>query len=138
MAKTAYASVDDYIAAQREELRPVLEQVRAAIRKGVPDAVEVISYQMPAYKMAGGVVIFFAGWKDHFSLYPFADDATAPFEKELAPYARSKGGIRFPLSQKPPLKLIEKLARARAAETQKRFEEKKTARAAARRAKAKA
>jgi uncharacterized protein YdhG (YjbR/CyaY superfamily) len=138
MAKTDHASVDDYIAAQREELRPVLEQVRAAIRKGVPDAVEVISYQMPAYKAAGGVVIFFAVWKDHFALYPFADDATAPFEKELAPYARSKGGIRFPLSQKPPLKLIEKLARARAAETQKRFEEKKAARAAGRRGKAKA
>jgi uncharacterized protein YdhG (YjbR/CyaY superfamily) len=138
MPKTDYMSVDEYIAAQREDLRPVLEQVRAAIRKGAPDCVEVISYQMPAYKAAGGVVIFFAGWKDHFSLYPFADDAVAPFAEELAGYARSKGGIRFPLSQKPPLKLIEKLARARAAETQKRFEEKKAARAAARRAKAKA
>lgn len=135
MPKTDYMSVDEYIAAQREDLRPVLEQVRAAIRKGAPDCVEVISYQMPAYKAAGGVVIFFAAWKDHFSLYPFADDAIAPFEKELAGYARSKGGIRFPLSQKPPLKLIEKLARARAAETQKRFEEKQTAKASKRRAK---
>lgn len=136
MAQTSDTSVDDYIAAQREELRPVLEQVRAAIRKAVPDAVETISYQMPAYKAAGGVVIFFAGWKEHFSLYPFADDVVAQFAKELAPYERSKGTIKFPLSQKPPLKLIEKLAKARAADTQKRFEAKQAAKAAARRAKA--
>ena len=138
MTKSGFTSVDDYIAAQREDLRPVLEQVRAAIRKGAPDCVEVISYQMPAYKAAGGVVIFFAGWKDHFSLYPFADDVALQFEEELAPYERSKGTIRFALSQKPPLKLIEKLARARAADTQKRFEEKQAAKAAARRLKAKA
>lgn len=137
MAKTDYKSVDDYIAAQRDDLRPVLEQVRAAIRKGALDCVEVISYQMPAYKAPGGVVIFFAGWKDHFALYPFADDVAAQFEKELAPYERSKGGIRFPLSETPPLKLIENLARARAAETQRRFEAKKAAKAAKRRPPAK-
>ena len=136
MANTDYQSVDDYIAAQCEELRPVLEQVRTAIRKGAPDCVEVISYQMPAYKAAGGVVIFFAGWKEHFSIYPLTEEVAAQFEKELAPFEKSKGTVRFPLSKKPPLKLIEKLARARAAETQKRFEEKQAA-SAVKRAKAK-
>jgi len=121
MARTAYKSVDDYIAAQREELQPVLEQVRAAIRKGAPGCVELISYQMPAYKAAGGLVIFFAGWKDHFSIYPLTEDVAMQFEKDLAPFEKSKGTVRFPLSQKPPLKLIEKLAKARAAETQARF-----------------
>lgn len=134
MAKTRFPSVDAYIAAQPEAVQPVLQQVRAAIRKGAPDAAEVISYQIPAYKAAGGLVIFFAGWKEHFSLYPFADDVAAQFEKELAPYDRSKGTIKFSLSEKPPLKLIEKLARARAAETQKRFEMKQTAKAEKKRA----
>jgi hypothetical protein len=72
MARTDVKSVDDYIAAQPAEVRPVLEQVRAAIRKAIPKAEEVISYQIPAYKLDGQTVIFFAGFKGHFSLYPIA------------------------------------------------------------------
>ena len=130
MANTDYKPVDDYIAAQPAPRRAVLQSVRAAIRKVLPDAAEVISYQIPAYRMPGGVVVFFAGWKEHFSLYPFADDVAAQFEKELAPYERSKGTIKFPYAQKPPLKLIEKLAKARAIETQARHEAKQAAKAA--------
>jgi uncharacterized protein YdhG (YjbR/CyaY superfamily) len=62
MAKTNFKSVDEYIASQPVELQRVLERVRGAIRKAVPGAEEVISYQMPAYKLHGRLVIYFAGY----------------------------------------------------------------------------
>jgi len=116
MAKTDFTSVDDYIAAQPEEVRAVLRRVRGVIRKAVPAAEEVISYQIPAYKLPGGRVIWFAGWKKHFSLYPATGRLVAEFKKELAPYTVSKGTIRFPLSEPVPAKLIERIAKFRAKE----------------------
>jgi uncharacterized protein YdhG (YjbR/CyaY superfamily) len=111
MAKIQFASVDEYVAAQPESSRPILEKVRSLIRKAVPDAEEVISYQIPAYKLEGGRRIFFAGWKKHFSLYPATGRLQDEFAKDLAPYEVSKGTIRFPLSEGVPSKLIERLAR---------------------------
>ena len=66
MAKT----VDEYIASQPDAARSVLERVRSTIRKALPAADEVISYQIPAFKLHGRVVIYFAGWKQHYSIYP--------------------------------------------------------------------
>jgi len=68
VAKTDFTSVDQYLATQPEAARAVLTQVRGIIRKAVPGAAEVISYQIPAYKLPGGVVIYFAGWKQHYSI----------------------------------------------------------------------
>jgi uncharacterized protein YdhG (YjbR/CyaY superfamily) len=113
MAKTGFKSVDDYIAAQPETTQAILARVRHAIRRAVPDADEVISYQMPTYKKNGKPVIYFAGWKEHFSLYPAGARLVAAFEKELAPYAISKGTIRFPLNEPVPVKLIERIVRFR-------------------------
>ncbi len=127
MANTDYKSVDDYIAAQPERLQALLQSVRAAIRNGAPDTKEDISYQIPAYKAPGGTVIFFAGWKEHFSLYPLSAELAETFKTELASYKMSKGTIRFPLSEPPPLKLIERLAKARAAEIAKLAEQKRAA-----------
>ncbi len=70
MAKTDFKSVDEYIASQPEAVQGVLERVRGAIRKAVPSAEEVISYKIPSYKLQGGPVLYFAGWKKHHSLYP--------------------------------------------------------------------
>jgi uncharacterized protein YdhG (YjbR/CyaY superfamily) len=117
MAKTGFKSVDDYIASQPKAVQGVLERVRAVIRKALPAAQEVISYQIPAYKMTGGVVLYFAGWSKHYSLYPAGDRVVATFFKDdLAPYQVSKGTIRFPLSQPVPVKLIERIAKFRAKE----------------------
>jgi uncharacterized protein YdhG (YjbR/CyaY superfamily) len=113
MAKTAIKSMDDYIAAQPEALRGVLERVRSAIRKAVPEADELISYQIPTFKLRGHVVLCFAGWKQHYSLYP-ATDLVAAFKTDIAPYQVSKGTIRFPLSEPVPVKLIERIAKLRA------------------------
>jgi|SRR5215467_1110324 len=116
MPKTANNSVDDYIAAQPQAVRATLERVRSAIRKALPGADEVISYAIPAYKLNGVTVIYFAGWKQHYSLYPAGARLVAEFKDEIAQYKVSKGTIRFPLSDPVPVKLVERIAKFRAKE----------------------
>ena len=116
MANTDFKSVDAYLSTKPKEVREILERVRTTIRKAVPRAVETISYQIPAYKLPGGTVLFFAGWKEHYSLYPATGQLPVVFKKELKPYALSKGTIRFPLGEPVPVKLIAALAKFRAKE----------------------
>jgi uncharacterized protein YdhG (YjbR/CyaY superfamily) len=116
MAKTDFKSVNEYIASRPKEVQGILKRVRSAIRKAVPAAEEGISYQIPAYKLDGRPVLFFAGWKEHFSLYPAGDRLVAAFKDDLAPYKLSKGTIRFPHSEPVPVDLIERLAKFRAKE----------------------
>lgn len=108
MAKINFTSVDEYIV------------LRGAIRTAVPRAEETISYQMPTYKLPEGRVLFFAGWKKHYSLYPASGDLIATFKDGLAPYEVNKGTIRFPLSEPVPVKLIERITRFRAKEVRKK------------------
>lgn len=114
------ATVDEYIASQPAAVRGILARVRGAIRKGMPRAEETISYRIPAYKLDGAVVLYFAGWKQHYSLYPARADLIAAFKDELAPYKIEKGTIRFPLSKPVPVKLIERIAKFRAVEAARR------------------
>lgn len=120
MAKTDFASVDEYIASQPETAQSILKRVRSAIRKALPEAEEVISYKIPTYKLRGGPVLYFAGWRQHYSLYPAGDQVVAAFRDDLAPYTVSKGTIRFPLSAPVPVKLIERIAKFRAKEVAER------------------
>jgi uncharacterized protein YdhG (YjbR/CyaY superfamily) len=85
-----------------------------AIRKALPKAEEVVSYKMPAYKLKGAAVLYFAGWKQHYSLYPVGDRLAAALKNELTPYEISKGTIRFPLGKPVPVKRIERIAKFRA------------------------
>jgi uncharacterized protein YdhG (YjbR/CyaY superfamily) len=117
MAQTDFKSVDEYIASQPEAARDKLERVRSIIRKALPEAEETISYQIPAYKLDGQAVIYFAGWKRHYSLYPANGRVKAAFETEITQYRLSKGTIRFPLSDPIPAKLIERIVKFRAKET---------------------
>ena len=126
MAKTDYKSVDEYIAAQPEGSRATLEAVRATIRRAVPRAKEVISYQIPAFKVDGKPVIYFAGWKEHYSLYPVTERTQAVFRDALAAYKVSKGTIRFPLSARIPTELIGRIAEFRAKEVAGRSKAKGT------------
>jgi uncharacterized protein YdhG (YjbR/CyaY superfamily) len=116
MANTDFKSVDAYLSTKPKDVREILERVRSTIRRAVPRAVETISYQIPAYKLPGGTVLFFAGWKEHYSLYPATGRLPVVFKKELKPYELSKGTIRFPLSEPVPVKLIAALAKFRAKE----------------------
>ncbi len=116
MARTDFKSVDEYIAAQPDAVQAVLGLVRSAIRKAMPEAEEVISYKIPTYKLNDRAVLYFAGWKQHYSLYPASVPLFAAFEDELASYKVDKGTIRFPLAQPVPVKLIERIAKFRAQE----------------------
>jgi uncharacterized protein YdhG (YjbR/CyaY superfamily) len=117
MAKTTFATVDDYVDRQPAETRAVLRKVRAAIRKALRGATETISYQIPAYKVDGEAIIYFAAWKNHYSIYPATATLLARFGEELAPYEISKGTIRFAYRDPVPASLITKLAAFRANET---------------------
>lgn len=107
-------TVDEYLALQPERTRLALEQVRAAIRKAVPKAEESISYKMPTYKQNGSPVIYFAGWKKHYSLYPVSAGMLAELQVDIGSYAVEKGTLRLPLTEPVPVKLITRLARLRA------------------------
>ena len=116
MAKTSIKTVDDYIESQPEASRPALTQVRNAIRNALPSAEEVISYNIPTYKLDGAMVIYFAGWKQHYSLYPAGARLLAAFQKDLAPYEINKSTIRFPLSAPVTAKLIQRIVKFRVTE----------------------
>ena len=125
MAAVKFQSMDQYLAAQPAEAREKLIQVRAAIRRAVPDAVEAISYQIPAFRLNGRVFIFFAGWKGHYSVYPVGDALLEAFGAALARYEISKGTIRFPLEEPVPEELISRIAAFKAQETRSRALKKK-------------
>lgn len=114
-------SVAEYIAGFPPSTRAVLRRVRAAIRQALPGAEEVISYRMPAYRQHGYVVIYFAGWKQHYSIYPAGARLVAAFRKDLAPYeVNNKGTIRFPLDAPVPTALLGGLAAFMAKEAEAR------------------
>jgi uncharacterized protein YdhG (YjbR/CyaY superfamily) len=112
-SKRAFKTVDDYIGSHAPLVRRLLEQVRRTIRKALPDADEVIAYNMPTYKLHGDTVLHFAGWKEHYSLYAATEPVLAAFGNELRRYTIEKGTIRFPLSEPVPEKLIEGIAQLR-------------------------
>lgn len=116
MTKAAVTSVDRYMAAQPKSTRDVLERVRRTIRQALPGCEEVISYKIPAYKLAGRTVIYFAGWKRHYSLYPISAQTIEAIDSGAATYVIEKSTIRFPLSAPVPVKLIGEIATRRAKE----------------------
>jgi len=123
-------SVSAYLARFPRPVQKVLKQVRGTIQKAVPKAKEVISYSIPAYKLDGGYVIYFAGWKAHYSLYPANRRLVTAFKDDLAPYeVNNKGTIRFPLSEPVPVKLIANIAKFRARDVTERAKMKAKARA---------
>lgn len=109
-----FKNVDEYISGFPEETQKLLEQVRATIKKTVPEAEEIISYQMPAYKYHG-VLVYFGGYKNHLGFYP-TPAGIENFKEELSKYKSSKGAVQFPLNEPMPLKLITKIVAFRAKE----------------------
>ncbi len=116
MARTDFKTIDEYVASKPENVQAALQRVRGAIRKAVPGAQEVISYSIPAFKLPEGPVLWFVGWKQHYSLYPANGRVVEAFRDELAAYTVQKGTIRFPLSEPVPVKLIGRIAKFRAKE----------------------
>jgi uncharacterized protein YdhG (YjbR/CyaY superfamily) len=108
-------SVDEYLAAPPEGVRGKLREVRAAIRKAVPDAVEGIGYRMPGYKLHGKPLLYFAGFQNHYSLFAASGTFFATLAEELKGYELRKGTVHFALTQPVPVKLITRIAKLRAA-----------------------
>lgn len=119
MANAEFKSVDQYIADRPDSVQSILERVRSTIRKAVPQAEESISYKIPAYKLRGDPVLYFAAWKQHFSIYPATARVIAAFKEDIAPYV-VKSTLRFPISQPVPAALIARLAKFRAKEVAER------------------
>lgn len=105
----APATIDEYIAAQPEEIQLALHQVRDALKAALPQAKEKISWSMPTYWDKHNI-IHFAGFKKHVGLYP-GPAAVEQFQAELADYKTSKGTIQLPLNNPMPVSLIAKIAR---------------------------
>jgi uncharacterized protein YdhG (YjbR/CyaY superfamily) len=121
MTKTRSRSVADYIAAQPKTSQRALRTVRSVIRKALPDAEEVISYGIPAYRLHGYVALFFAGWREHYSLYPVNARLVASLKPSAGSYeVNDKGTIKFPLSEPVPEKLIAAIAKMKGEEAAKR------------------
>ena len=117
MAKANFQTSDEYIATFPADVQAVLRTVQQAIRKAVPDADEVISYQIPAFRLEGAWVFYYSAYAKHFSLScppPFS--AQQVFKDELARYKQSKSAIQFPLDEPVPTKLIAAMAKHRAKE----------------------
>ncbi|HEV3255028.1 MAG TPA: DUF1801 domain-containing protein [Candidatus Acidoferrales bacterium] len=105
-------TVDEYLARVPEPARSTLNKMRAVIRSAVPrEATETISYRIPAFKHKG-VLVWFAAFSDHCSLFPTASVIEA-FKHELKGYTTSKGTIQFPTDKPMPAALVKKLVRAR-------------------------
>ena len=115
--KRSFNSIDEYIAAFPEEVQKMLEELRAVIKAAAPDAVEKISYQMPAFALKGNLV-YFAAFKNHIGFYP-APRGIEAFKDELSIYAGGKGSIRFPIDKPLPLELIGRIVKFRVAENLK-------------------
>ena len=103
------ATVDEYIAAQDEAVRPRLEQIRSALRAAIPEAEERISWSMPTL-WKGRNLVHFAAFKGHIGLYP-GSEAVEAFAQRLSGFDVSKGTIRLPYDRELPLDLIADIAR---------------------------
>ena len=109
-------AVDAYLAAQPEPQRAQLERVRAMVREVCPDAVEVISYGMPGFRLDGRLLISYAGYQRHGSLYPATEAMKAALGEELAPFLTEKATIRFTVKRPLPDALLRRIVELLAAE----------------------
>ena len=112
-----FATVDAYLATVSPEVHPILEEIRALVKRTVPDAQETISYQMPAFRLKR-VFFFYAAFKQHIGIYPPLQTDEALLQ-ELQPYRGEKGNLKFPLDQPIPYDLIARVAAALAQQAAK-------------------
>lgn len=125
--RTAPATIDAYLSGLSPETHEILQKIRQIVRNAAPDAQEVISYQMPAFKLTG-ILLFVGAFKQHIGIYP-PIKGDAKLEKAVAPYAGEKGNLRFPLARPIPYDLIERIVRLRVTQDRVKTTAKRSARA---------
>lgn len=120
MSVSKPTTVNEYMASFPKETKALLLQMKSIILKACPQAEEKIGYAMPAYRY-NGVLVYFAGYKNHIGFYP-SGSGIVEFQYKLSEYKFSKGAIQFPLDKPLPIKLITEIVKFRA----KQNEEKET------------
>jgi uncharacterized protein YdhG (YjbR/CyaY superfamily) len=116
-------TIDEYIAAAAPEAQAILRRIRRTISAAAPDAEEVISYRMPAFRLHG-ILVYFAAFKHHIGVFPPVS-GDAALEKAIAPYAGPKGNLRFPLDQEMPYGLIKRIVLLRVKQDRSRVAERR-------------
>ena len=111
MDKKAPKNIDEYIASFPKNVQVVLEELRQVVRDVAPEAEEVISYQMPAFKQKG-ILVYFGAFKNHIGFFPTAS-AVEAFKEKLSGYAVTKGTVRFPLDKPIPFDLVKRMVKFR-------------------------
>jgi uncharacterized protein YdhG (YjbR/CyaY superfamily) len=112
--KGLFTTVDEYITLHPKQIRAGLDLLRKTIKAAAPGAEEMISYQMPAYKL-NGMLAFFSATKNHYGFYPTASPIIV-FREKLKSYDTTKGTIRFPLDKPIPVKLVTEIIKWKAKE----------------------
>lgn len=119
------APIDTYIAKFPKEIQEILEKIQQTIQRAAPEAVAIISYMMPAFKLDGKVLVYFAAYKNHIGFYATPTGHEA-FKEELSVYKQGKGSVQFPLDKPIPYGLIERIVQFRAMENAKKASGKTT------------
>jgi len=118
-SRPKFKTVSEYMSAVPATTKSMLQTIRKAAKDAAPDAEEMISYNIPTLKLNGTYLIYFAGYKEHVSLYPIPKGNEA-FQKEISPYLAGKGTIKFPVDKPLPLNLITKIVKVSIKENQER------------------
>lgn len=109
MARSNFQSIDEYLSTFPEEIKRRLEEIRSLIKNNVPEeSIESISYQIPCFKLNGKFIIYFAGYKNHTSIYPIPP-APDSFTKKLEPFIKGKGTLQFPNDKELPIDIIKEV-----------------------------
>ena len=120
--KTKFKTVDEYMSLLPKDVRNKMEDVRKTIKQTAPDAIEIISYNMPAFKLHK-ILVYYAAHTNHIGFYPMAS-GIEKFKKELSGYKSSRGSVQFPLDEPMPVKLIEKIVKFRVKEVDEKAKHK--------------
>jgi uncharacterized protein YdhG (YjbR/CyaY superfamily) len=116
--KTRFQTVEEYISTFPAKTQTALKKMRKTIKSAAPKADEIISYNMPAYKL-NGMLVYFAGYEKHIGFYAIPSGIKA-FANELKGYKVSKGTVQFPLTEPIPEDLVARMVKFRVKENEER------------------
>lgn len=120
MGLKQFSTIDEYILGFPTETQEILTQIRTTIKNAAPQAEECISYAMPAFKLNGKPLVYFAGYKNHIGFYATPTGHEA-FKDDLSVYKQGKGSVQFSLNKPMPLDLITRITKFRVEENLKKL-----------------